>query len=595
MNMELMTEREHNEKIIKDIKDLKEIEDEKRQREKKQKIEEEILEFSLYCNHPVTGELMESKLKVHKDELLPSVLDKAYELIELAPHIPIDRCRLVEYDYKNKVMGQSFHEFQHQTIGQIVGRAGDYCLFLETRTENETFKKYNYGGINLKVSVVDLSTGEVGPAKLVRGELGWTVEELKEHIGELLNIKSSCMRIVLEEDYRSDSVHDISDIGDTLRDILIISPYIYEQLYVSSDPKDYQKEFKNSLMYKYVDFHVSSILLNIILPPAPGPEATPTTTIVTKRGIIMKIISMNEENKGKERKIQVQVDKRITLAQLKEELVPLIGVPPTGFIVYGISGYEMQGLGGALKYMYIRSGSELIIRLGRGLGRGEVIIKLYLFQVNNTEFCNFMMESIVTKDTTVREFKKQVIEEAKVQGIDCVLELDKMRLRDKIRVSPGRLYFNHELIDSREMYVEPLKGPEKKRHYGQIQVYVIRWRPSQCSVDPIEEIILDKYDDPKHVIGKLSELSEVPAEYIYCTEGQSFPVDRSCLHIENYLDWYSISSGRYSLGLYHSDGYVIYYKDNRERMKELTDEERSGIQEAEEARLKKIGECKSKH
>ena len=35
-----------------------------------------------------------------------------------------------------------------------------------------------------------------------------------------------------------------------------------------------------------------------------------------------------------------------------------------------------------------------------------------------------MMESIVTKGTTVREFKKQIIE-AKVQGIDCVLELDK--------------------------------------------------------------------------------------------------------------------------------------------------------------------------
>ena len=38
-----------------------------------------------------------------------------------------------------------------------------------------------------------------------------------------------------------------------------------------------------------------------------------------------------------------------------------------------------------------------------------------------------MMESIVAEGTytPVREFKKQIIEEAKVQGIDCVLELDK--------------------------------------------------------------------------------------------------------------------------------------------------------------------------
>ena len=68
-------------------------------------------------------------------------------------------------------------------------------------------------------------------------------------------------------------------------------------------------------------------------------------------------------------------------------------------------------------------------------------------------------------------------------------------------------------------------------HYTQIQVYVIRWRPSQCSVDPTEEIILDN-DDPKHFIGKVlfiirnmcqyhiiivsqfSELSGVPVKYI---------------------------------------------------------------------------------
>ena len=58
--------------------------------------------------------------------------------------------------------------------------------------------------------------------------------------------------------------------------------------------------------------------------------------------------------------IQVQVDKRITLVQLKEELVPLIGVPPTGFIVYEIivnKEIEMEGLYDTLEY--IDSGSEV--------------------------------------------------------------------------------------------------------------------------------------------------------------------------------------------------------------------------------------------
>lgn len=34
-------------------------------------------------------------------------------------------------------------------------------------------------------------------------------------------------------------------------------------------------------------------------------------------------------------------------------------------------------------------------------------------------------------------------------------------------------------------------GLERKILSGQLQLYVRRWRPSQCSVDPIEEVILN--------------------------------------------------------------------------------------------------------
>ena len=69
------------------------------------------------------------------------------------------------------------------------------------------------------------------------------------------------------------------------------------------------------------------------------------TCIIIKRSLI--IILFNTE-------IQVQVSNRITLAQLKEELVPLIGVPPTGFRVYGIrygGEYELKGLDKTLEYI----------------------------------------------------------------------------------------------------------------------------------------------------------------------------------------------------------------------------------------------------
>ena len=61
--------------------------------------------------------------------------------------------------------------------------------------------------------------------------------------------------------------------------------------------------------------------------------------------------------------ILVLVDRRTTLAQLKEELVPLIGVPPTGFRVceiryyYYNEEYEMGRLDQTFKY--IKSGSKV--------------------------------------------------------------------------------------------------------------------------------------------------------------------------------------------------------------------------------------------
>uniref|UniRef100_A0A1X7UDW8 Ubiquitin carboxyl-terminal hydrolase 47 C-terminal domain-containing protein n=1 Tax=Amphimedon queenslandica TaxID=400682 RepID=A0A1X7UDW8_AMPQE len=577
---------------------------EKRQRKKKEQIEKEMCLIILYCNHPVSGKLKKSFLEVHKDELLPVVLDKAYELMKLAPHIPIERCRLVKYNNERHEMEQSFDldEFQHLTIGRIMDLVGCYSLFLflETRKENETFKEYNAGSIflSLRVSVVDLSSGVVGPPQEMRAWLVWTVENLKQHIGEAYNLNSSCMRLVMrEKDYWNDTfkIRDISDVGGTLKEILNMGGHNTSHtylLYVSSNPEDYQKEFEDSLMNKCIEFHFNSILLDIIIPP--GPEALPTTTIRRKGRVIMKIISMEDESKGEKRKVQVQVDKRITLAQLKEELVPLIGVPSAGFRVYGIIGNEEYELKRLDEILMNISESKLVVNLGRELQEAEYIVNLYLLQVNSIEFCKFMMESVYAEGTQVREFKKQIIEEAKVQGIDCVLELDKMRLRFKNRMTPGRVYLDHQLINTtntiREMYVEPLKGPEKKKRYEQKQVYVIRWRPSQCSVDPIEEIILDDIYDTihtKHFIRKLSELSGVPAKHISYSQGKSFPVEISCLDIENELTWYS---DRYLVSGLNVDGYVIYYKDNKEKMKKLRDKERSEIQEAEEARLKRIRE-----
>ncbi|XP_019859035.1 PREDICTED: ubiquitin carboxyl-terminal hydrolase 47-like [Amphimedon queenslandica] len=225
MNMELITARKHNEKIMKEIEDFEDDDSEVEEIEYDSLSDEEdqMCTFLLYCNHPVTSELTSKLFQVHKDELLPTVLDKAYELMELAPHIPIERCHLVKYNFINDVMEQSFDldKFQDQTIGKLMGVAG-YCgLFLETCRDIETFKKYNTGGINLEVSVVDLSTGEVGLAKPIRGEEGWTVGELKQYVGELFNLNSSCMRLlVLDGTVSACDFINLEDVKSSLKEVL---------------------------------------------------------------------------------------------------------------------------------------------------------------------------------------------------------------------------------------------------------------------------------------------------------------------------------------------------------------------------------------
>ncbi|XP_019848702.1 PREDICTED: ubiquitin carboxyl-terminal hydrolase 47-like isoform X2 [Amphimedon queenslandica] len=516
--------------------------------------------------------------------------------MKLAPHIPIERCRLVRYYYYYEAMDESFdlEKFQDQTIDKLMGMSVDNCycsgIFLQTRKENENFKVYNIGGINLKVSVIEPSNGEVSAAKPMRAEHGWTVGELKQCIGKLFDIDPSCMRLVLETYYDADdellNEFYLSFLAGNYYGMHLANDAAYlrevmsrrHKLYALSDFEDYQREYNKSLMHRYVTFHLQSVMLHISMPSQPerrgGKEEVRRRDIaIPNTGgsgeMMMKIVSVNE---GRERKIQIKADNRISFAQLKEKLVPMVGVPAKGFRLFQTKDNqpEQEILCLSDTLAKLSCDSKIVVKLGKGLQ--DYRIKLFLLLVNNEEFCKFMMESIVSKNTPVREFKKQIIEEAEIQGIDCVLELDKMRLRKKTSRSLGQIYLDHQLIykdvhvsNGSEMYVELLKEPDLKKHEAQRQVYVIRWHPSQCSVDQTDEIILD---NKQHLSlkEKLSELSGIPVEYISVAKDTgSFPSQIAHTDIEKKLKWYSdiTISGQIPFLLY-DDGHTIYYKDNRE-------------------------------
>ena len=73
----------------------------------------------------------------------------------------------------------------------------------------------------------------------------------------------------------------------------------------------------------------------------------------------------------------------------------------------------------------VQNDTKLIVRPARSLKTGEVAVKLSLLEVTKQEFFRPLMDSVVAKGMTVRQFKEQVVEEAYEQGVDVKLNADR--------------------------------------------------------------------------------------------------------------------------------------------------------------------------
>ena len=73
----------------------------------------------------------------------------------------------------------------------------------------------------------------------------------------------------------------------------------------------------------------------------------------------------------------------------------------------------------------VPSETKMVVRLGRALKPGEFRVKLSLLDINEPEFFKPLIDSIVAKGMTVKEFKQQVVQEAYEQGVDVPLSPDK--------------------------------------------------------------------------------------------------------------------------------------------------------------------------
>ena len=69
--------------------------------------------------------------------------------------------------------------------------------------------------------------------------------------------------------------------------------------------------------------------------------------------------------------------------------------------------------------------TKMVVRLGRTVKPGEFSVKVSLLGINEPEFFKTILDSIVAKGMTVKQFKEQVVEEAYEQGVDVELHADR--------------------------------------------------------------------------------------------------------------------------------------------------------------------------
>lgn len=290
-----------------------------------------------------------------------------------------------------------------------------------------------------------------------------------------------------------------------------------------------------------------------------------------------------------ERTLQVSVDKRITLGAFKQRLEPFIGVTSNLFKVYRVYSNNQESestrLSDTLSFF---EDVKFNIKLGRALLAGEHRVKVFQLCINETEPCKYLIETIFAKGMTVLESKQILLDELKAQ-CDMDIPLDRCRLRKKSWTNPCAVYLDSQVYDTDiviypnwEIFLEVLEGPEKFVESSQMAIYVRHWHPSTHVIDPFQELVLSRRT-VEELKAKISGISNIPVEHVEIAKAKgTFPCEISVLEVQSYLEWNPHASDLKDWPLYIcDDGNIIFFRDAREELVELSEEKKKQIQQKE--------------
>lgn len=279
---------------------------------------------------------------------------------------------------------------------------------------------------------------------------------------------------------------------------------------------------------------------------------------------------------GGQKMLRIVVDRGIDIPSFKKKLEKLIGVSYKFMKL--LKGPEGQEITTSLRGC--KNHERITIKLERVLIDGEHRIHVNHLDLSNTSTPEkYICDWIACNGDPIATLKKEILKEVEKRA-GLKIPYERCRLRKQAWKNPGAVLLDSDVWDEIfrtngriEVYIQELDGPDPVTNSSQTLLFVRRWHPSTMTLSPFVEVVIDN-SSINSLSKKVAEISNIPIQNLKFAKGKlAFPGELSAVNI-NDLYWESDSESKYGSPEWdREDGAIIFYRDDREEMKNLTKEE----------------------
>jgi ubiquitin C-terminal hydrolase len=554
-----------------------------KQKKKAEELEREMVKLKIFYN----GE--DKSLSMHKSTTLAETTTAAVKLFGLADKYQAGNYRLRNYTHTNELPGDTFTGRDLKTLEELNLFANHYTtksLLLETKDLNEEFEDFNSSMMLFRVAKYNPTTVQFDPVVNVYVSKSGNVGDLREAIAQKLGVPKDKQNLYKEPTY----------------------PYCYPQWHAPTaslidrpneqdlrhcgfiEPEKFYVEYTDNPIAPYDDNEDEE-------DRETDDKESPLLALLEK---IKNTIEIKFNLPGKEDFDQkISVDKNMLVKDFKDKIQPIVGLPIDDFKIKRGSAphlYELVNDSESLSDVSVRDGMPLTIEKGKPLKEGESnYVFEYLDLTKDADNFTELFEIPVHDDMLVSDVKQMILPLLQQKGFN-VTDPAHIRLRDvsssqysrrvgkvfqdSFTVKKATLY-----VYSKRVVVQILNEPESLTNQEkELCFFVQHFHPSTFELGKKEDFVISEdatLDELRERLGAKYGIEPRNVGVVRVDNYYNFYDDPELLDVPE-MGWdrptiaYSIKN---TVGdtMMMRHGYLMLFRDNTEKLKELTKEEKDAI------------------